>query len=340
MENKLIVLFCSARAPSAPVACSSSSVRRSNWHLDRLAESRNVRASTAESQGICDGVPKRIDVQVQTKTGLQVCRTNESLTNFEPQQLPKWIPCVPPRTTHIDAQNSDKNRTPSVSTNDNITNDEITRFAKVKEGQSDVYCEKRVHTNLTAFAGHDGTLLENSFNTIAFRRASLCTPTNGCCSRQQPPTSSRWLHLAVSTRRNLCLEQYTGNRRGEGESQWPSNRTRHISSKVGKLDVRNGLWQGNQPTGDDPEFNHCCPGPMFSGGFNINCELLHEAVCGHFQSTHRQRESRSKAIANNSHRYDRINTLEHHLLDRVMVDIAAGRYHPFESTRQKTCLHV
>ena len=27
-------------------------------------------------------------------------------------------------------------------------------------------------------------------------------------------------------------------------------------------DVCNNLWQGNQPAGDDPEFNHCCPGPQ------------------------------------------------------------------------------
>ena len=25
-------------------------------------------------------------------------------------------------------------------------------------------------------------------------------------------------------------------------------------------DVRNNLWQGNQPAEDDPEFNHCYPG--------------------------------------------------------------------------------
>ena len=26
-------------------------------------------------------------------------------------------------------------------------------------------------------------------------------------------------------------------------------------------DVRNNIWQGNQPAGGDPEYNRCCPGP-------------------------------------------------------------------------------
>ena len=124
-------------------------------------------------------------------------------------------------------------------------------------------------------------------------------------------------------------------------SQWPSNRMRaHILESRKNVMSATVFGKGTSLLGMTRSSTIVARAPCFQEVANINCELLHEAVCGHFPSTHRQRESWSKATANNSHRYDWINTLEHHLLDCVMVDIAAGWYHPFESTRQKTCLHV
>ena len=41
--------------------------------------------------------------------------------------------------------------------------------------------------------------------------------------------------------------------------------------------------------------------PFFQEVANINYELLHEAVGGHFPSTHCRRESWSKATAHNDH---------------------------------------
>ena len=62
-------------------------------------------------------------------------------------------------------------------------------------------------------------------------------------------------------------------------------RTRHTSLKVGKLDVRNSFWRGNQLAGVTRSSTIVAQAPSFQEVANINFELLHEAVGGHFPST-------------------------------------------------------
>ena len=126
LDNRLSVLFCLARA----LTCASRVVQaqafaEATGTLNRLVGSRNARASTAESQNICDGVPTKIYVRVQTKTGLHVCPPMTT-DEFRNHNLSKGLHLSTKDNFTSMSEVQTKSGLHVVSANDSLMNFEIT----------------------------------------------------------------------------------------------------------------------------------------------------------------------------------------------------------------------